>query len=226
MIHVLIIEDEKELSQALCTFLISSGFNCTAKLNKFDAEDALIDFKYDLILLDINLPDGSGLELLRHLKKIGNNTPVLIISAKDSVDDKVAGLELGADDYIAKPFHMAELAARMKAILRRKKFDNLSRLKFNEIEIDTESMDVWIHGEIVEFTKTHIEILDLLISNANRLVTKEDMAARLWGEDPNLNDNFDFIYGHLRDMRKLITNAGGNDYIKTVYGAGYKFSNE
>ena len=226
MISVLVVEDEIGLNESICSFLKGSGMKPQSVTNKFDAEDALIDTNFDIVLLDINLPDGSGLELLKHLKTIGNSTPVLIISARNSLDDKVVGLDLGADDYIGKPFHLAEVVARIKAIVRRRKYDGLNRVKFNEIEMDVESQTVWIHGEQVEFTKSHVQILDLLISNKNRLVTKQDIAARLWGEDPNLMDNFDFIYGHLRDLRKIIAKAGGKDYIQTVYGAGYKFGDE
>ncbi len=226
MISVLVVEDELELNKSICSFLESFDIKTNSATNKFDAEDILIEEKFDLVLLDVNLPDGSGLELLRHLKKTGFETPIIIISARDSLDDRVTGLNLGADDYISKPFHLAELMARVKAVVRRDKYDGMTKVVFNEITIDIESLSVWINDKLVDLTKTHCQILDLLISNQNRLVTKQDLASRLWGEDPNMIDNFDFIYGHVRDLRKIISNAGGNDYIKTVYGAGYKFCDE
>jgi len=177
---------------------------------------------YDCILLDITLPGGNGLKVLEQLKKDKKTDGVLIISAKNSLDDKIKGLNLGADDYLSKPFHLSELNARIAAIIRRKRFDGNSVLQFGNITIDTQSKAVTVENNQVELTKKEYELLIYFLSNKKRIISKEAIAEHLWGND--MAGNFDFIYTHIKNLRKKLMDAGEADYIKSVYGMGYKFT--
>jgi len=221
---VLIIEDEIELLIAISNFLTRERFICELAENFGKAEDKIATYAYDIILLDITLPDGNGLELLNRIKKRQKSAVIIIISAKNSLDDKIQGLDLGADDYLTKPFYLSELNARIKAVLRRKQFDGTSTLTFNEISVDTESKSVSIKGKNIMLTKKEYDLLLFFIINKNRVLTKEAIAEHLWEDNIDLADNFDFIYTHLNNIRKKIKSAGGSDYIKTLYGMGYKFT--
>jgi DNA-binding response OmpR family regulator len=220
---ILLIEDEKKLADAITAFLLKDGYIVETVYNFEQAIMKAGVNEYDCILIDIMLPDGSGLDLVRELKSARSDTGILIVSAKDSLDDKIAGLDLGADDYITKPFHLAELNARIKSVLRRKKFGGHDRLAFNELAIDTRSGEVRVHETVLELTKKEYELLLFFLSNQNRIVTKEAIAEHLWGDYIIDVDSFDFLYVHIKNLRKKIREAGGRDYIKTVYGLGYKF---
>jgi len=221
---VLIIEDEVELLIAISNFLTREKYICELAENFEKAEDKIATYEYDIILLDITLPDGNGLELLNRIKKRQKLAAIIIISAKNSLDDKIQGLDLGADDYLTKPFYLSELNARIKAVLRRKQFDGTSTLEFHEISIDTESKSVSIKGKNIILTKKEYDLLLFFIINKNRVLTKEAIAEHLWEDNIDLANNFDFIYTHLNNIRKKIKSAGGSDYIKTLYGMGYKFT--
>jgi DNA-binding response OmpR family regulator len=223
---VLIIEDEVELLIAISNFLTREKYICELAENFEKAEDKIATYEYDIILLDITLPDGNGLELLNRIKKRQKLAAIIIISAKNSLDDKIQGLDLGADDYLTKPFYLSELNARIKAVLRRKQFDGTSTLTFNEISIDTESKSVSIKGKNIILTKKEYDLLLFFIINKNRVLTKEAIAEHLWEDNIDLANNFDFIYTHLNNIRKKIKSAGGSDYIKTLYGMGYKFTDQ
>jgi len=221
---ILIVEDEIELLESMATYLQNEDFICEKATNFFDAEDKLISFNYDVVILDITLPDGSGIDLLKIIKKKDSKVGVLIVSAKNSLDDKLKGLDLGADDYITKPFHLAELNSRVKSLLRRQKFDGNDLITFNEIEVDPISKEVTINNKLVEVTKKEYNLLLYFIANKNKVVTKESIAEHLWGDEIEMADSYDFIYTHLGNLRKKIKKFGGNDYVKTMYGLGYKFS--
>jgi DNA-binding response OmpR family regulator len=190
------------------------------------AEDKIASYEYDIILLDITLPDGNGLELLNRIKKRQKITGIIIISAKNSLNDKIHGLDLGADDYITKPFSLSELNSRIKAVLRRKQFDGTNIMTFNEISINTESKSVSINGNDIILTKKEYDLLLFFLINKNRVLTKEAIAEHLWEDNIDLASNFDFIYTHLNNIRRKIKSAGGSDYIKTLYGMGYKFTDQ
>jgi len=223
---VLIVEDDQEISTLLSNFLIERDFIVAQAINYFEAEDKLISFTYDIILLDITLPDGNGLQLLKFIKNQNIEAGVLIISAKNSLDDKLLGLNLGADDYITKPFDLSELNARINALLRRKNNAGKTKIIFNEIEIDTEAMSVSVNKKPLVLTKKEYDLLLYFIVNKNRMLTKEAIATHLWDDAIDLADNFDFIYTHIRNLRKKIADLKGSDYLKTIYGMGYKFTEE
>lgn len=223
---ILIIEDEVELLISISNFLTRETFICELAESYAKADDKLAIYEYDIILLDITLPDGNGIELLRSIKKHQKKAGVIIISAKNSLDDKIKGLDLGADDYITKPFYLSELNSRIKAVLRRKQFDGTSILTYNEISVNTESRSVIIKGNAIILTKKEYDLLLFFIINKNRVLTKEAIAEHLWEDSIDMADTYDFIYTHLNNLRKKIRAAGGADYIKTLYGMGYKFTDQ
>jgi len=221
---LLIIEDEEELLTAVSKYLSGLGYACEYAKTFRDAEDKISSRGYDLILLDVMLPDGSGLDLISCIKQFNQQAGVIIVSAKNSLDDKIDGLDLGADDYITKPFQLSELNSRIKAVLRRRNFNGSDKIIFNEITVDPNSYEVFVNEKPLNLTKKEFELLQYFLINKNRVLTKEAIAEYLWSENVSLCDNFDFIYTHLNNLRKKIKKAGGANYIITIYGMGYKFS--
>lgn len=219
---ILIIEDEKELSESIATYLKSENYICEIAADFYKAIEKTELYDYDCILLDITIPGGNGLNILRELKANNKLDGVLIISAKNSIDDKVIGLTLGADDYLSKPFHLSELSARVAAIIRRKNFDGNDVLKFQNISIDTRAKSAFVNDHPLELTKKEYELLLYFMSNKKRVISKNAIAEHLWGDD--MQGNNDFIYTHIKNLRKKLVEAGNADYIKSVYGMGYKFS--
>ncbi|MGA9269330.1 MAG: response regulator transcription factor [Lutimonas sp.] len=220
---LLIVEDELDLLNSTCVYLQKEDFICEPAANYFEAEDKLLSYNYDVVILDINLPDGNGLDLLKYVKTKSPETGVLIVSAKDSLDDKLKGLDLGADDYITKPFHLAELNSRVNSLLRRRKFEGNNNIIFEEIEIDPVAKIAMVKDKPLELTKKEYFLLLYFITNKNRVLTKEAIAEHLWGDNIDMVDNFDFIYTHMRNLRKKLKKSGANDYLQTIYGLGYKF---
>ncbi len=219
---VLIIEDEKSLSESITTYLKGQDFICEIASDFKTAIEKTELYDYDCILLDITLPGGSGLSILKELRANNKMDGVLIISAKNSIDDKVAGLTLGADDYLPKPFHLSELNARIGAIIRRKQFGGSSIIRFNYISIDTQAKVAAIHNAELLLTRKEYELLLFFISNKRKVISKSAIAEHLWGDE--MSGNLDFIYTHIKNLRKKLMEAGEADYIKTVYGMGYKFT--
>ncbi|MEQ9287305.1 MAG: response regulator transcription factor [Cyclobacteriaceae bacterium] len=221
---ILIIEDNIELGKDMQAYLGKEGFVCESATSKMESIDKLAAFSYDIILLDIMLPDGSGMDILNHIKTRGIKSGVLIISAKNSLEDKIQGLDYGADDYITKPFFLPELNARIKSIYRRKNFDGDNYIGFEEIRINPETLETKVHDKPLELTRKEYELLVYFIANKNRILTKQAIAEHLWGDFADSLDSHDFVYQHIKNLRKKITNIGGSDYLSTVYGMGYKFS--
>lgn len=221
---ILIIEDEPALNESILFYLKNEGFVCETALNYNEASQKINDYDYDVIVVDIMLPDGSGLDIVRELKANYLNTGIIILSAKDSLDDKLLGLDLGADDYITKPFHLAELNSRIKSVIRRRKFNGNNEIIFNEIQIDPEKAEVKVNNKIINLTKKEYDLLLFFITNKNRVLTKEAIAEHLWGDNIDMIDSLDFIFTHIKNLRKKIVKNKGKDYIKTIYGMGYKFS--
>jgi DNA-binding response OmpR family regulator len=221
---ILIVEDEIDLVESMVTYFKNEDFICERALTFFDAEDKLISFNYDIIILDITLPDGSGIDLLKVIKKKSPSTGVLIVSAKNSLDDKLKGLDLGADDYITKPFHLAELNSRVNSLIRRRQFDGEEKIIFNEIEINPTSKEVLVNNKPIELTKKEYNLLLYFITNKNKVLTKESIAEHLWGDNIEMADSFDFIYTHMGNLRKKMKKLGAPNYLQTMYGLGYKFA--
>lgn len=221
---ILIVEDEKELSKSMVTYLQRENFSCDLAFTFREGMDKIDHFDYDCILLDISLPDGNGLQLLKALKADDKLDGVIIISAKNSIDDKIEGLNLGADDYLSKPFHLSELSARIAAVIRRKKFQGNKVLVLNELTIDLPAKTVYVNDYPVELTRKEYNLLLYLVSNKNRVISKNAIAENISGDSMGLYDNFDFIYAHMKNLKKKLTAAGCDDYIKSIYGMGYKFS--
>ncbi|HCA08645.1 response regulator transcription factor [Chryseobacterium sp.] len=221
---ILIIEDNKDLAQSMSCYLEREHYICECVYQYDEALERLSFNSYDCILLDIMLPDGNGLQLLNHLKKEKINSGVLIISAKDALDDKIHGLEKGADDYITKPFHLPELHARLRAVFRRKKMDGYNEVRFNEIILNTDTYEVSVGEARLEVTQKEFELLLYFLVNKNRVLSKQSIANHLWGDYTDNLANFDFVYQHVKNLRKKIGTAKGNDYIETIYGLGYKFN--
>jgi len=221
---ILLIEDEKELAGSIIAYIQKENYICEAVMTYEDAKEKINLYQYDCIVVDITLPDGSGLEVIRELKKNKSDTGIIIISAKNSLEDKLTGLDIGADDYLTKPFHLSELNARIKSIIRRRNFSGASEISFNEIRVLPDQQEVFVNDIPVILTKKEFELLIYFLSNKERVLTKESIAEHLWGDEMDLADSFDFIYTHIKNLRKKITEAGGKDYIQTVYGMGYKFT--
>lgn len=219
---ILLVEDEKTLAQSMVEYLTGEGYTCevAATYNQGDEKAQLNN--YDCILLDITLPGGNGLDILKQLKATKPSASVIIISAKNSLDDKVAGLEIGADDYITKPFHLSELNARLKSVIRRKNFAGSNEIVFEKITVNLTERTVKVKGKEVTLTKKEYDLLLYFLSNQNRVVTKEAIAEHLWGEEMGAG-SLDFIYSHIKNLRKKLMEAGADDYIQAIYGMGYKF---
>lgn len=220
---ILIVEDEPELRKSMVSYLSSEHYLCDEAADYKTALDKIESLDYDCILLDLGLPDGNGLAILRELKNNKKTEGVIIISAKDSIDDKITGLNLGADDYLSKPFHLSELGARVAAIIRRRNFEGSNLLQLNELTIDTAAKTISVHGTPVILTRKEYDLLVYLVSNKNRVISKNAIAEHLTKDEADVFDNFDFIYAHIKNLKRKLTQAGCNDYIKTVYGMGYKF---
>jgi DNA-binding response OmpR family regulator len=175
-------------------------------------------------LVDIGLPDGSGFDLIRELKKLHPETGIIIISARNSIDDKIEGLDLGADDYLSKPFHLTELNSRIKSLLRRMKFAGKKEISVDQLHIFPDSRQVIVHDDPVILTKKEFDLLIFFVSNPGRVLTKESIAEHLWGDFADASDSFDFVYSQIKNLRRKLLETTGTDYIKNVYGSGYTFN--
>jgi DNA-binding response OmpR family regulator len=220
----LIVEDEAGLRQNIADYLSDDGNICECCDSLKSAIAKLSDYVYDCVLLDIGLPDGEGFAVLDFLRNKMRNESVLIISAKGSLDDKIKGLNIGADDYLTKPFHLAELKARVVAIYRRKTFSSNNIIVFNEISIDLPGRNVEINGSNVVLTRKEYDMLLYFIANKGKVISKNAIAEHLWGDEMDLHDHYDFIYTHIKNLRKKLMDANCTDYIKSLYGIGYKFT--
>ena len=221
---VLVIEDNRQLADSICNFLQGEGYVYERAQDIKTAEDKLLMFSYDCILLDLMLPDGSGFDILDFIKGKQITSGLLIISARDALDDKINGLENGADDYLTKPFHLSELNARLKAIYRRKKLEGWDTIIFNDITLDTDRMEVMVNDLQLDVTRKEYDLLLYFLINKNRVLSRQAIATHLWGDYTDNLANFDFVYQHVKNLRKKISAAKGADYIETVYGVGYKFN--
>ncbi len=219
---ILVVEDELALQQSIVDSLMKEMFVVETASDYLSAHEKMAMYDYDVILLDIMLPGGNGLELLKELKKANRLNGVIIISAKNALDDKLAGLELGADDYLTKPFHLAELTARVKAVLRRKFTQGSSIISLGNVALNTDERSLKV-GEIeVTLNRKEYDILLFFLVNEKRLITKTALAEHVWGDDSDQADSLDFIYYQIKNLRKKLHEAAAQVEIEAVYGVGYK----
>jgi DNA-binding response OmpR family regulator len=223
---ILIVEDEKQLLESMMTFLKESGMICEKAETLAEASEKADLYEYDCVVLDIGLPDGSGLKVINVLQQKQNQTGIVILSAKNSLDDRLTGLNFGADDYVTKPFYMPELVARIKSVVRRRSFQGKNEILFNEIRVVPDEMMMYVNDKLISLTKKEHELLLYFLSNQNKVLTKESIAEHLWGDHADMADSFDFIYSHIKNLRKKMTDNGTKDYLKSIYGVGYKLSSE
>lgn len=220
---ILIIEDENELASSISEYLFEENYLCEFASTFNQALGKIELFQYDCILLDIMLPDGNGMHILEELKRQGKQEGVIIISAKNALDDKIKGLQIGADDYLTKPFHLSELAARIYSVIRRKQFANSNTVRQNELEIDLLAKTISVHNQPVVLTKKEFDLLLYFLGNKNRVISKSTLAEHLSGDIADMLDNHDFVYAHIKNLKKKLSDAGCENYLKTVYGTGYKW---
>lgn len=221
---ILIVEDEQELRETIRTSLLKEMFVVETAADYFSALDKINDYDYDCILLDIMLPGGSGLDLLRELKRLHRSDSVLIISAKDSLDDKVEGLELGADDYLTKPFHLAELNARVKSLIRRRQVQGDVTVTVGNLLLYPDKRQVEIEGVPLRLNRKEFDLLYYFVVNPNRVINKMSLAESVWGDNIDQADSLDFIYSQVKNLRKKLKQADATVELKAVYGFGYKLS--
>jgi DNA-binding response OmpR family regulator len=226
LMKILVIEDEEILRSNIIEYLMAEGNVCDYAEGFTVAAQKIAIYSYDCILLDITLPDGDGLQLLKDLKKMGRNDGVIIITARNSVDQRIEGLRLGADDYLTKPFHLSELGARVMAIIRRRSFNGKDQVIFNELNIDIQSKEVTVKGKSINLTRKEFDLLLYFVANKSKVISKSAAVEHIWGDHADMADSFDFIYTHIKNIRKKLVDAGAKDYFHSVYGIGYKFSDQ
>ncbi len=220
---ILIIEDEKQLAESIAEYLAGESYLCELAGTFKEAMDKIYGYEYDCILLDLMLPGGNGLTLLEELKKLNKQDGVIIISAKDALDDKIKGLKLGADDYLAKPFHLSELGARLYSFLRRSKFDSSNKVTINELEIDLWARSATVNQQVLPLTKKEYDLLLFFVGNKDRIISKSALAEHLSGDMADMLDNHGFVYAHVKNLKRKLAEAGCRDFIKTAYAMGYKW---
>lgn len=220
---LLIIEDECELSANIVTYLSSEHYVCEQAFTYVDALEKVNMYDYDCVLLDLMLPGGNGLDILREIRKKRNPVGVIIVSAKDSLEDKVKGLEIGADDYLSKPFYLSELSMRIYAIIRRREFAANNVLRSNGIEINLPAKSVSVGNRSIVLTRMEYELLLFFIGNRDKVVSKASIAEHLSGDMADMLDNHDFVYTHIKNLKAKLAEAGVRDCVKNVYGTGYKW---
>jgi DNA-binding response OmpR family regulator len=224
IMKILVVEDELELRQTIKESLLMEKYNVEVASDFYEAQEKIAMYDYDCILLDIMLPNGNGMDILQELKKMGKSGNVIIISAKNSLSDKINGLELGADDYLTKPFHIAELTARIKAVIRRNNLNGKNYIECGNIVFDIQERTLAVNGELIHLNRKEFDILNYFLLNKNRLITKTALAEYVWGDHIDTADNFDFIYYQIKNLRNKLKNSKASIEIESIYGVGYKLS--
>ena len=224
--QILIVEDEVPLMDSMVSYLEMEGFKCERAGDYHSALPMLDMHDYICMLIDLNLPDGDGLNLVRLARQNHAHSGIIIVSARNAIEERVKGLEMGADDYLVKPFHLSELVARVHSVARRTRMQGAEVLSFGMIRVLPEERKCFVDQQPVDLTKKELDLLLYLMSNRNRVVTKESIADYLWGEYGGGYGSYDFVYTHLKNLRRKLVDAGCPDYIRNMYGVGYKFSLE
>ena len=221
---ILIVEDEEELAYDISSYLSGENYLCEIASTYQQAKEKIALYNYDCILLDLMLPKGAdGLKLLENPEHQNKQQGIIIISAKNSLEDKIKGLKIGADDYLAKPFHLAELSARIYSLIRRKQFDHTNLLIQNELMVDLLAKSVKVNEITLTLTKKEYDLLLLFLGNKNKVISKNALAEHLSGDIADMFENQDFVYAHIKNLKRKLADAGCQPYLKTIYGTGYKW---
>jgi DNA-binding response OmpR family regulator len=219
---ILIIEDDIDIQESIRTYLVQQGFVCEVASTRQEAEDKIQFYQYDCLIVDLMLPDGTGIDTIRLVKKQRIDTGILILTAKNSLEDKLEGLELGADDYLTKPFHLSELNARIKAIIRRRYFNGDNLIKSGNLQIDLRKRFVFVNDSEIILTKKEYELLLYFIINKNSVLSKASLAEHCWGDNIDQTDSFDFLFAHIKNLKKKLNTKNAELEIQNIYGIGYK----
>ena len=211
---LLLIEDEKDLASSIASYLKEEEYIIANAYSFNEANEKVKTIEYDCALIDLMLPDGNGMEIVKLLKEINRQCGIIIISAKESIDEKIKGLNLGADDYITKPFHLAELNARIKSVIRRKHFEGGNIIELNELRIDIDKRELSINNNNLDLTRREFDLLLFFISNKERVLNKESIVEHVWGDNSSAFDSYDFVYTHIKNLRKKLKDNGAEDYLK------------
>ncbi|MEZ2445749.1 response regulator transcription factor [Chitinophaga sp. RCC_12] len=220
---VLLIEDEQQLADSIIRYLSGEHYLCEHAKSYQQAYEKIHLYEYECILLDLMLPGGNGIKLLEQIKEENKDTGVIIISARDAIDDKIKGLQTGADDYLAKPFHLSELSARIYSVIRRRKFQNSNIIEQNELKLDLLAKKVQVHQQEVFLTRKEFDLLMYFLGNQNRVLSKNALAEHLSGDIADMLDDHNFVYAHIKNLKRKLSEAGCDNYLKTIYGTGYKW---
>lgn len=220
---LLLIEDDRDLLKSILIYFNENGYNCESSRTVSEAKEKISAHNYDCIILDLSLTDGNGLDLIPQINKKNSETGIIILSANSNLDYKIMGLDLGADDYMTKPFHLTELNSRVKSIIRRKKQKGSNLIEFNEISVDTSSNQVSVGESRLKLTKREFDLLLFFLHNQDRIITKTSISEHLWGDYMDVGDSADSVYSHLKNLKKKLTAAGAKNYVQSVYGVGYIF---
>ena len=222
-VKILLVEDERVLAEGISSHLEREAFIVETVFSYKDAVEKINLYSYDGVIVDINLPDGLGFDIVEMLKKIKATSGIIIISARDALDDRIRSLDIGSDDYLTKPFHLSELNARLKAVLRRRHFGGSNDITYKEIRINYNSRKVFVNDTEVSLSRKEYDLLLFFISNIDIALTKAAMAEHLWGDSIDSADSFDIVYSQIKNLRRKLTEKGCTDYIQSIYGIGYKF---
>jgi len=221
---ILIVEDETELSESMASYLKSEGHVCEIAYACVPALEKIALYEYDVVLVDLNLPDGNGMQIIRELKDMKFAGGIIIISARDALDDRIKGLDTGADDYLVKPFHLAELNARVKSLMRRVLYKGDNQMVHHEMVIIPDERKVYVHEVLLDLTRKEFDMLMFMAANKDKVLSKEVLAEHVWGDYIDSADSFGFVYAHIKNLRRKLDQMGVGKYLKTVYGVGYKFT--
>ncbi|WP_421828868.1 response regulator transcription factor [Larkinella sp.] len=220
---VLVVEDEKGLAESITDYMNKEGYLCETAGTFREADERIYLYQYDCVIVDLTLPDGDGFQLIQSLKNLLATTGVIIISARNALEDKIRGLEIGSDDYLTKPFHLSELNARVKSLIRRRNFGGHTEIRFREIRVNPSSRKVYVNGQLAVLSRKEYDLLLYFLSNVDVVLTKVSIAEHLWGDNIDSADSLDMVYSHIKNLRRKLLEKGGSDYVRSVYGIGYKF---
>ncbi|WP_420151489.1 response regulator transcription factor [Spirosoma sp.] len=221
---VLVVEDERGLAESITDYMEKEGYICETVSTLMEADEKIHLYAYDCVIVDLTLPDGNGFQLIESLKRLVATTGVIIISARNALEDKLKGLEIGSDDYLTKPFHLSELNARVKSLLRRRQFGGHTEIRFREINVVPHNRNVFVNGQLTTLSRKEYDLLLYFLSNVDVALTKASIAEHLWGDNIDSADSFDMVYSHIKNLRRKLLEKGAADYVQSIYGIGYKFS--